>query len=200
LFPSCSPTVPQLPPHHSPQHFPNISQTIPHTCLKNASGVPQMEADAARAAAAAARRRRRRGLRGWRGRRVVSCAVSRRAELISALPCLVERSSSPLCHVSSSGVHLRFAMSHRAEFISAVVIEYMIVGIDQFKPAVGGLQAIVPEGFRAAMPPTLPAHMCAICREDMLAEDPNSCNQPSGPPSAPSWNRSSGFRSAPVLV
>jgi hypothetical protein len=24
----------------------------------------------------------------------------------------------------------------------------------------------------AAMPPTLPAHICAICRDDMLAEDP----------------------------
>ena len=33
---------------------------------------------------------------------------------------VLERSSSPLCFVSSSGVHLRCALSHRAELISAV--------------------------------------------------------------------------------
>jgi hypothetical protein len=31
-------------------------------------------------------------------------------------------------------------MSHRAELISAVLLEYMIVGIDQFKPAFVGFK------------------------------------------------------------
>ncbi len=51
---------------------------------------------------------------------ILRFAMSHRAESISALPCLIERSYSPLCHVSSSGVNLRFAMSHRAELISAL--------------------------------------------------------------------------------